>query len=312
MLKFIPNEEQSAVLNFLAREESAELQLKKLISVEENQDVFAETVVLLVQEASLKYNKISPSNNEKEASRKSKEDHEDSDQTSYIENIKVVLPFLEIIGQLTTGGHMAKAIESMPAGIQQQMLYAIKIALHLPKTASLDELTEELLKQLIPWIKECIIGLKRYLVCYDNIKAWWRGEISGACCAINILDAWIPAIIGGMAGAYIGMRIWPGPEAAVGCLVVGALVKLGGVTLGGISKDIKDMVWNLFGNSKEVSLKQAYRFFGLPVTASNYEIAARFRELERKFHPENGGRTEDWWMLQNFHGIIEVSREKLA
>lgn len=114
----------------------------------------------------------------------------------------------------------------------------------------------------------------------QNIKRWWRGDISDTRCVKNITDCGLSAaagIAGGFCGeilgAYIGSSTSPA-GAAAGCLA-GALF---GAAFTSYSVQILSdrLTQWYFGLPKNDALDNAYRYYGLPPFASNSEINPRY------------------------------------
>ncbi|CAB3985279.1 Hypothetical predicted protein [Paramuricea clavata] len=140
---------------------------------------------------------------------------------------------------------------------------------------------------------------------YDNIRRWWKGEISGKRCIKNVLDATFTigaGMAGGAAGAAIGSV--GGPVGAV----VGSIVG-GWVSAAGMSYLSDWMTQKLFGLPKEEALENAYRYLGVKMTASNAEVNTAFRKLCLQHHPDKGGNKEEFFKLQCNMAIIKQARE---
>jgi hypothetical protein len=143
---------------------------------------------------------------------------------------------------------------------------------------------------------------------WNNLKLWWRGEISGKRCAKNIIDSL--AIVaggygGGMVGAAAGAYIFPG----VGTVIGGVVGSLAGTT---VTTSLCDWATQkIFDLPKTVALENAYIFLGLQNGASNNEINSSFRHLALMYHPDKGGNYDDWHKLQFSMAIIKMSKGEI-
>jgi hypothetical protein len=159
-----------------------------------------------------------------------------------------------------------------------------------------------------PALKMVSVGLLAVYLTYEawnNIKLWWRGEISGKRCAKSIIDSLAGAaggIGGGIGGAAVGTMIFPGVGTFIGAVVGGVA---GSAITGSLSDWLTQQIFNL---PKDVALENAYRFLGLQYGASNDEINSSFRRLVLRYHPDKGGDREDFQKLQSCMAIIKLSR----
>jgi hypothetical protein len=156
--------------------------------------------------------------------------------------------------------------------------------------------------------KHVMVALAAISLGYDAIKnlcRWWRGEITGARCCKNIVDS-VCTIGAGVAGGVLG-------AAALGALV-GPLGAMAGGIIGGAASSqltsllIDKLTQSLFGIPKGEALENAYNFFGVKMTASNNEINSAFRKLCLKHHPDKGGKSEDFLLVQINMGVIKLAR----
>jgi hypothetical protein len=158
-----------------------------------------------------------------------------------------------------------------------------------------------------PALKMVSVGLLAvYLTieAWNNLKLWWRGEISGKRCAKSIIDS-LAGVAGGIGGAAMGTLIFP----VVGT-VIGAVV--GGVAGTAITSCLSDwLTQKIFDLPKSVALENAYRFLGLQYGASNNEINSSFRRLALRYHPDKGGNYDDWHKLQYSMAIIKLSKGEI-
>jgi hypothetical protein len=145
-------------------------------------------------------------------------------------------------------------------------------------------------------------------VVFKNIYRWYTGEISGKRCAKLILDS-ISSLAGGVAvgcaGAAIGGCIGP-----VG-MVLGGVI---GGLIGGKSIELAAdwLTRKIFDLPKEEAVENAYNFLGVKQNASNDEINKKFRTLCLKYHPDKGGKAEDFQKLQISMAVIKFSRGEVA
>lgn len=141
---------------------------------------------------------------------------------------------------------------------------------------------------------------------FKSIRSWWKGEISGARCAKNIVDSMVTVLAGaagGLGAAFVGNMILPGAGGIIGGMI-------GGVVSANVASSVSDWITRkIFNLPKEVALENAFRFFDLPPNSSNDAINSKYRELALKFHPDKGGKRDDWEKLQIALAIIKVSRE---
>jgi hypothetical protein len=137
-----------------------------------------------------------------------------------------------------------------------------------------------------------------------NLCRWWRGEITGVRCCKNIVDSTFTiaaGAVGGIGGAALGSFLGP-------------IGTLGGGIIGGIISSQQASSWidswtqSIFGIPKDEALENAYNFFGVKMTASNYEINNAYRKLCLKHHPDKGGKSEDFLLVQIKMGVIKLAR----
>lgn len=308
--KHVPKEDKVAVLYFFAVDPNADRFVQVLESVLETEDVFAALVKQLVQDVSyLKQDEgfrniminlwenylISSSNGtDVEASQFSLQLNASNQGKSHV----------------ASGVAILEVIANMPPASQQQVISAISKAAILPGFgAVITKQADTLLSLRAAGGKMVSIGLvAAYLSweAYKSIHMWWKGEISGARCAKNIIDSTLSTaagVGGGICGASIGTALLPGLGTVIGGIV-------GGAVAANVAAAISDMLTRtLFDLPKEVALENAYRFLELPTSASIREINSRYRQLALKYHPDKGGEREDWEKLQCSMGIIKASKE---
>lgn len=141
---------------------------------------------------------------------------------------------------------------------------------------------------------------------YNNIKRWWRGEISGERCAKNVIDAMVTTaagVGGGLSGAVLGATV-AGPIGAVVGGVVGWTVSS---NLANILSD-RLTLW-VFGVPKSEALENAYNYLQVKPNATNAEVNKAFRKMCLKHHPDKGGTSEEFLILQNYMAVIRMARE---
>ncbi|XP_028417040.1 uncharacterized protein LOC114541302 [Dendronephthya gigantea] len=139
----------------------------------------------------------------------------------------------------------------------------------------------------------------------NNITRWWKGEISGKRCVKNVLDATFTTGAG-MAGGILGGFLLCGP---IGGLVGGILG--GFVGAAGMAYISDYLTQKLFGIPQDVALENAYRYLGVEMTASNAVVNKAFHRLCLQHHPDKGGKTEDFIILQAHMAVIKLARENI-
>lgn len=107
---------------------------------------------------------------------------------------------------------------------------------------------------------------------------------------------------GGIGGAALGGFLGP----------IGAIV--GGVAGGIVSSHVANLLCDrltqsIFGLPKDVAVENAYKFLGVPMTASNSEVNTAFRTLCLQHHPDKGGKTDDFLVVQLHMSIIREARQ---
>ena len=176
--------------------------------------------------------------------------------------------------------------------------------------------TEKALTTTRPLTKTLVkVGLVTVFLAAEirmNIKKWWNGEISGKRCVKNIIDkgaSLAAGLCGVMAGetvgALLGVPLGP-PGVAVGALV-GGLV--GGLILTEFANEVVDLLTRcLFGLPQSEALENAYNFLEITPEASNSDINSKYRHLSLKYHPDKGGKRDDWTRLQYSMAVIKEAR----
>jgi len=142
----------------------------------------------------------------------------------------------------------------------------------------------------------------------QNLRRWWKGEISGKRCVKNIIDCSVGITTGFVAGAV---------GSSAGTLVGGPVGSfLGGLGIGikasNAARSLSDRLtrW-IFGLPKSEALENAYRFLHLKASASNYEINSAYRKLALQYHPDKvTGNRDKWLQLQYYIAIIREAKEE--
>lgn len=160
--------------------------------------------------------------------------------------------------------------------------------------------------KLVPYI---VIGIQLAYDVYKNIRLWWSGKISGKRCAKNVIDCGV-GIAGGAAGGYGGAAL--GSVLGTVGMIIGGIV--GGIAGSGLANALADrLTQTIFDLPKSVALENAYRYLGLPQTASNDDINKRFRTQALTHHPDKeGGSDEKFQLLQSHVGVIKAARESTS
>jgi hypothetical protein len=139
----------------------------------------------------------------------------------------------------------------------------------------------------------------------QSISSWWKGEISGKRCTKQIIDSSASILggyAGGAAGCYIGTVIAPGYGTLIGSAIGGIA---GSFTASTFSEWLTEYFFDL---PKHIAVENAYRFLGLSLSCSNAEINTKYRALARQYHPDKGGKAEDFHTLQISVAIIKQAR----
>jgi hypothetical protein len=139
----------------------------------------------------------------------------------------------------------------------------------------------------------------------ESISSWWKEDISGKRCVKQIIDTSagvLGSYAGGAAGSTIGTVISPGYGTLVGAVVGGIAGSCGASTLSGWLTE------HFFDLPKSVALENAYKFLNLLPSCSNTEINGRYKTLALQYHPDRGGKAEDFHKLQVSVAIIKQAR----
>ena len=139
---------------------------------------------------------------------------------------------------------------------------------------------------------------------YQHIKRWWNGELDGKWCAKYVIDdtaATVVGAAGAVGGAALGSLVGPW-GAAIGC-VLGAIVT--GLAANAL---IERITTHIFGLPHSEAASKAYEYLGVPATASNSEVNSAYHRLCLIHHPDKGGDTEEFLILQLHMSIIRQHR----
>lgn len=138
-----------------------------------------------------------------------------------------------------------------------------------------------------------------------SISAWWKGEISGARCVANVINAGATiggGFGGGALGTFLGTMVCPGVGTVIGGVAAGVL---GSTAAAALSRWLTEYFFDL---PPTVALEKAYEFLGLKASSTNAEINTQFKKLALIYHPDKGGSAQDFHKLQVSVAIIKESR----
>ncbi len=138
----------------------------------------------------------------------------------------------------------------------------------------------------------------------EEIRRWWRGEISGLRCSQNIVNDTFAVAAGGVgavAGGFYGSVA--GPVGAVAGAVIGGAISAYCAQL-----IVDRLTQTLFGLPKSEALENAYNYLGVNMKASNNEINNAFRRLCKQHHPDKGGDKDEFLVLQCHMAVIREAR----
>lgn len=159
--------------------------------------------------------------------------------------------------------------------------------------------------------KVATIGLAAVQLSYAAIKnlyAWWKGEITGKRCCKNIVDS-VASIGGGIGGGYGG--------AIAGGAVAGPFGAIAGGVVGAVAgsqvaeKLTNKLTCKIFNIPKDAALEKAYSYLGVSQHADNSTINSAYRKLALKYHPDRGGKHEDFLELQIQMSVVKMARGEL-
>ena len=138
-----------------------------------------------------------------------------------------------------------------------------------------------------------------------SIRLWWNGDITGKRCVKQIIDASagiLGCYVGGTVGITIGSALLLGYGTLIGSVVGGIAGSFGASTLS------EWLTRYFFGLPRSVALEHAYNFLDLSPSCSNDEVNKKYRALALQYHPDKGGRAEDFHTLQISVAIIKQAR----
>jgi len=146
----------------------------------------------------------------------------------------------------------------------------------------------------------------------NNIRQWWKGEISGIRCAKNIIDCGVSVAAGivcGVSGEIVGAMVGTvfGPVGAAAGALIGGVCGGFAASMGAQALSDKLTQW-FFDIPKSEALENAYNFLGLKASASNSDINSAYRQLALQYHPDKGGDRDNWTKLQYSIQIIREAR----
>ena len=160
--------------------------------------------------------------------------------------------------------------------------------------------------------KQVAVSLAAVMIAYNAFKSiyrWWTGEISGQRCAKIVIDS----LVANTSGTFVG---WSTSIAAG--LMLGPIGMVIGGVVGGVigfkgAECLADwFTRKMFGLPKDEAVENAFNFLGLKQIATTIDINKKFRELCLKYHPDKGGKAEDFYKLQHSMAIIKFSRGETA
>eukprot|EP00439_Symbiodinium_sp_Y106_P051902 s1137_g6.t3 len=173
--------------------------------------------------------------------------------------------------------------------------------------------------QMLSCIRLQVVGYVSSFMaeCFDQIKAWWSGSISGTDCARNLFGAAIEAGCGA-AGAVVGALATTAICAAMfGPLgfFASAVAELMGAAVGGAAgtwtgKKLRGWYQEFFGGGKDQSLRAAYWELGIPSSSSDEEVRKAYKNLARQRHPDKGGSKESFQQLRTAYAAIMADRNR--
>jgi hypothetical protein len=159
--------------------------------------------------------------------------------------------------------------------------------------------------------KVVMVGLAGVCLSFEAIKnlyQWWGGQITGKRCAKNLVDATFMVgggVLGGIGGATLGSAMG-GPFGTV----AGGII--GGIVSSQVLHALCDILTQtLFDLPKDAALENALNYLGVPMSATNGEINAAFRKKCLQHHPDKGGKSEDFILLQANMAVIKLARGEL-
>mmetsp|Transcript_148114 Transcript_148114/g.258418 ORF Transcript_148114/g.258418 Transcript_148114/m.258418 type:complete len:306 (-) Transcript_148114:244-1161(-) len=204
----------------------------------------------------------------------------------------------------------AAVLEKLPAAHQKHVVQAISTALKNSNFEWVKNLGKSMAKNTGTVVKYAkyggfaLMGVQLSWEAISSMKAWWQGEISGKRAAKQIVDctcALGAGFAGGEAGFVIGSMAGP-VGSGVGALVGGVVGSLVGASL---TDSLTQMIFDV---PKDAALENAYNFLGVHHDDDNYAVNKKFKELCLKYHPDKGGKAEDFHKLQVSMQVIRLAR----
>ena len=168
-----------------------------------------------------------------------------------------------------------------------------------------------------------LFGVKQTNIMQDTLfivgdmTKYWSGELDGHRIADQSARKYVAALAtkagatgGASAGSALG-SFYGGPTGSVIGLVVGAFA--GSYALQKLADWLYNVLLDYFRplSEREKTISMAYRFMELPHDASKQEVEHKYRMLAKKYHPDQGGKDDDFLALQASREIIKQSRQHL-
>ncbi len=245
-------------------------------------------------------------------------------------DFQLVLSDLKLI-EATAAYNFISALSKLPPSVQNEVVQLTINAANIVVGSKLALTLHGSFNNLLQITKSTsgkivAVGLVAVYLAFEawnNLKLWWKGEITGIRCAKNVIDSlagMTAGAVGGIAGAAVGSSIVTGIGVAIGAAVAPAALAVGSIlggVIGGVASataasNISDwLTQKIFNLPKEVALENAYRFLDLEYGASNVEINSSFRHLALEYHPDKGGSYDDWHKLQVTMAIIKLSKGEI-
>ena len=168
-----------------------------------------------------------------------------------------------------------------------------------------------------------LFGVKQTNIIQDTLflvgdmTKYWSGELDGH----HIADQSARKYVAGLA-TKTGAAGGAGVGSAMGALYGGSIGSVIGAGVGALAGSytlqyLADVLYfNLLDyfrplSEREKTLSMAYRFMELHHDASKQEVEHNYRMLAKKYHPDQGGKHEDFLALQASRAIITQSRQHL-
>ena len=146
------------------------------------------------------------------------------------------------------------------------------------------------------WTVPAVAGLTAFGY---EVWQWYYNGQSGSRTVSNIIASG-SGLVGSQFGCMIGSAWGP-----AGC-ILGSLI--GGYLSTSAAKAFFD---RLFSLPADEAVEKAYNFLGVSPTASNDQVKAAYHRLSKKYHPDKGGKAEDFVNLGIYYEIIQAERAKI-